>query len=241
MIRKEAVVETKNLGKNISIFEYAIVRDGVVLGNNVIIHPHVIINSGCIIGDDVEIFPGTVIGKAPKGAGALARTPEYKEIITIGNNCSIGPNAVIFYDVEIGNFTLIGDGASIREKCKIGSNCIISRYVTVNYNSSIGDRTKIMDLTHITGNCRIGNDVFVSILVSTVNDNIVRGGDYDEERIRGPRIGDGAVIGANTVLLPAIKIGARSMVGAGSVVTKDVEENSLVLGAPAKFIRHLED
>lgn len=241
MIKENAIIETDDIGINLSVGEFSIIREGVSLGDNVIIHPHVVINSGSVIGSNVEIFPGTIIGKPPKGAGALARTPEFEEKVQIGENCSIGPNAVIFYDVEIGEFSLIGDGASIRERCKIGSRCIISRYVTINYNSTIGDRTKIMDLSHITGNCTVGDDVFVSVSVSTVNDNIVRGGEYDEARIVGPNIGNGSVIGANAVLLPSVHIGTNAMVGAGSVVTRDVEPNALVLGTPAKFVRYLSD
>jgi acetyltransferase-like isoleucine patch superfamily enzyme len=199
----------------------------------------VVIESGAIIGDDVEIFPGAYIGKEPKGAGATARTIEFRKVIKIGRGTSIGPHAVIFYDVEIGENVLIGDGASIREQCRIGNRSLISRYVTVNYNTKIGDRVKIMDLTHITGNASVGNDVFISDLVSTANDNVMVGRNYEEEKIVGPQIEDGASIGLGVSLLPAVRIGKGALVGAGSVVTKDVEPNALVIGVPAKFIRKL--
>src|SRR5262249_45675171 len=152
----------------------------------------------------------------------------------IGSNVSIGPNAIVYYDVEIGNNTLLGDGASIREKCRIGSFCIISRYVTLNYNSKVGDNTKIMDQTHITGNCIIGNNVFISTMVGTANDNHGGKKGYKEEIIKGPIIEDGAFVGVGASLLPGIRIGKNSIVGAGAVVTKNVEPNNTVLGIPAK-------
>lgn len=239
-ISPHAVVQTADIGENVQIDEFAVIREGVKIGGNVVIHPHVVINSGVILGDGVEVFSGAVIGKEPKGAGALARTPQFERRIIIGPNCSIGPHAVIFYDVEIGSNTLIGDGASIREQCRIGSRCIISRYVTINYNTRIGDRTKIMDLTHVTGNCTIGDDVFVSITVGMTNDNMAGSGGYQEERVKGPTICNRAVIGAGATLLPAITIGEMAVVGAGAVVTRDVPPGVVVMGIPARVVRQVE-
>lgn len=240
MISKLAVVETGQIGKNVNIGEFCVIRDGVVIGNNVTIHPNVIIESGVTIGDDVEIFPGTYIGKKPKGAGATARPVEFVPKITIGDNCAIGPNAVIYYDVSIGNNTLLGDGASLREQVRIGHHCLISRYVTVNYNTRIGNFTRIMDLTHITGDCEIGDNVFVSVLVSTSNDNIVIDRQYEAEHIKGPRVQNKATLGASACLLPGVTVGEGAFVAINAVVTKDVQPYDVVMGIPAKVTRSLK-
>jgi acetyltransferase-like isoleucine patch superfamily enzyme len=235
-----AVVETDALGRGVTIGEFAIVRAGATIGDHVVIHPHAIVAAGVTLGENVEVFPGAYIGREPKGAGATARPPVFERSVRIGANTSVGPHAIIYYDVEIGEHTLIGDGASIREQCRIGSRCIISRYVTINYNTTIGDRTKIMDLTHITGNGVIGSDVFVSVNVGSTNDNAIGQHGYSDERVVGPTIRDGAMIGAGVMLLPAVVIGERSIIGAGAVVTKSVEADSLMMGMPARLVRRIE-
>jgi len=240
MINEDARVDTAQIGSNVEIAEFAVIRSDVEIGDNCVIHPHVVIESGSVIKDNVEVFPGAYIGKEPKGAGATARPIKFNKKVLINSNCSIGPHAVIFYDVEIGDNTLIGDGASIREQVRIGSHCIISRYVTINYNSKIGNNTKIMDMSHITGNVVIGDNVFMSIMVSSANDNILVERIYDEKLILGPMIEDDASIGASAVLLPGVKIGKGAFVGAGAVVTKDVHSHTLVMGIPAKVIRNLD-
>ena len=241
MISKFAVVETDKIGNNVSVGEFCVIRDGVIIGDNVTIHPNVIIESGVVIGNGVEIFPGTYIGKVPKGAGATARLVEFDPQVTIGDNCAIGPNAVIYYDVVIGDNTLLGDGASLREKVHIGHHCLISRYVTVNYNTRIGNHTRIMDMTHITGNCEIGDNVFVSILVATTNDNSVFNGKYTNEHFTGPQIQNGAIIGSAACLQPGVTIKEGALVGSNAVVSRDVQPYDVVMGIPAKVKRNLKD
>jgi len=239
MISPHAIVETRDIASGVEIAEFAVVRSGASLGNGVRIHPHAVIESGVRLEDQVEVFPGAYLGKEPKGAGATARAVTFERRVVIGKGTSVGPHAVIFYDVEIGEETLIGDGASIREQCRVGSHCIISRYVTVNYNTRIGNRTRIMDLTHITGNCVIGDDVFISVLVSTANDNEMVTRRYEEGKVVGPRIGNRVSVGEGACILPGVSVGDGALVGAGSVVTKDVEPMALVIGVPARFVRRL--
>ncbi len=222
MISSHAVVQSDDVADSASIGEFAVVREGASIGEDAVIHPHVVIETGVVVGNEVEVFPGAYLGKEPKGAGAIRRTPRFERGVVIGPQ------------------TLLGDGASIREQCRIGSSCLISKYVTINYNTTVGDRTKIMDNSHITGNCTIGSDVFIAPGVSSSNDNAIGGLPYDEELVVGPTIRDGAAIGVGAILLPGIEIGERAIVAGGAVATKDVEPDTLVMGVPARFVRRLD-
>ncbi len=190
------------LGENVAVGPFSVIGDAVI-GDGAIIHSHVVIGDGVEIGQAVEIFPGALIGREPKAAGATSRPIEFERQLTIGDGCSIGPHAVIYYGVEIGRATLIGDGASIREQCRIGSNCIISRYVTVNYNTTVGDGVKVMDLSHLT-DMVVEDGAFISVLVATVNDNLVKAGFGGH--VVGPVVRAGSVIGGGATLLPGIEV-----------------------------------
>jgi UDP-3-O-[3-hydroxymyristoyl] glucosamine N-acyltransferase len=238
VISPTAVVETDHIGTNVVISEFCVIRDNVQIGNNVVIHPFVVIESGVQIGADTEIFPGCYIGKTPKGVGATTRPISYKPFVILGNRCAIGPHAIIYYDVDIGENTLVADGASIREECQIGSYCVIGRYVTVNYNSKIADHVKIMDHSWLAGNLVVGEGVFLSGGVITTNDNLMGKEGYQSHLIRGPIIEDGAQIGGGAILLPNITIGREAVVAAGAVVTKDVLPRKRVMGIPARQNDH---
>ena len=231
-IHPTAIVSgSAKISDNVTIGPYAVVGSAVI-GKDSIVHAHAFIGDNVNLGEGVEIFHGAVIGREPKGAGATSRQPTFEKQVEVGDRCSVGPHAVIYYDVSIGPETLIGDGASIREQCRIGSRCLISRHVTLNYNIVIGDRTKVMDLTHLTGNMSIAEDVFISTMVSSTNDNVISSG--FGEHCLGPTIERGAIIGAGAVLLPAVRIGANAIVAAGAVVTRDVAPGERVFGAPAR-------
>ncbi|MGE0152192.1 MAG: DapH/DapD/GlmU-related protein [Reyranellaceae bacterium] len=232
-IHPTAIVETTSIGRNVDIGAYCVIGRDVRLHDGVRINPHVVIDHRVEIGENTEVFPFTVIGKEPKAAGVMTRKVEFRPHVKVGRGCLLGPHATIYCDVEIGDATLVGDGASIREESVIGERCVISRYVTINYRSRIGARTKVLDHSWICGEISIGEDVMISGGVLTSNDNTLGRTDFNE-RMRGPTIEDGAMIGIGARLLPNIRIGRNALVAAGAVVTRDVPDGASVFGMPAR-------
>jgi acetyltransferase-like isoleucine patch superfamily enzyme len=224
-----------------TISNTVVIKENVSIGSEVIIHDFVVIYPGTIIGDRVEIFEGCVIGKPPSKIRSSSRgvIPNLAPV-KIGNDSILCPRVTLCAGVEIGEGTMLGNNVSVREECKIGDDCIIAGDVSINYHTVIGNRVKIMDNTHITGNMIIEDDVFVSALVCTTNDNSIgRKGWHD--KIIGPTIKRFATIGGGANLLPSITIGENAIVGASSVVTKDVPDRTVVMGIPAKVIRDVKD
>ncbi|MCI8341784.1 MAG: N-acetyltransferase [Firmicutes bacterium] len=222
------------VGSNCDIAHTAIIGEGCKIGSNVKIHHFAVIYDGTEIGDDCEIFDHAVIGRPPKAAGILiSKIEENLPPVTIGNKTVIGASAVIYADCHIGNNVLICDLASLREGCSVGDNTVIARLVTCNHHVTIGKNVKIIDVTHITSNTVIEDDVFIGVAVSSANDNGMRiSGDQPTNNKIVLR--KGCKIGASAVILPSVEIGENSIVGANSVVTKNVRENALVLGTPAR-------
>lgn len=188
------------------------------------------------IGKNVTIFPGAVIGRPPKSSGATKRITNTDDLewTRIDSNCVIGSNCVIYQGVTIEKNSMICDTACIRERVIIGKNSLIAMGVTINVNTVIGNNTKIMDNCHITGNAIIGNNVFIGMLTTSANDNSMGKGLKGLENEFGPVVCDGVRIGQGSCLFPGIVIGPNAIIGANSTVTKNVSENSKVMGSPAK-------
>ena len=227
-----------NISTNAKVAGTVVIHDDVIIEEGAVIHDFVVLYPHTIIHKNVEVYDHCVIGKLPTSPGSVSRKLklEYKGTV-IHENSILCPGSIVYSGTEIGNNTLLGDNCSIREDCTIGSYCIISRNVSINYETSVGDHTKIMDNTHITGNMRIGHHVFISVLVATTNDNTMGRSEYGEDHVKGPVIEDYVTIGAGANILPNVRVGENSIVGASALVTRDVPPGKVVMGVPAKVIR----
>jgi len=117
--------------------------------------------------------------------------------------------------------------------CEIGNNCFIGPFVEIQEDVKIGKNCRIQSHSFICSKVIIGNNVFISHGAMFINDKYpVRKDPKDwEETI----VEDGVIIGSNVTILPC-KIGSNALVGAGSVVTRNVPPNKIVAGNPAKII-----
>jgi len=137
-------------------------------------------------------------------------------------------------DAEIGEGTRVHDQVNLY-RCKVGKNCKIDSYVYMEEGVVIGDNCKIRPFVFIPTGVTIGDDVFIGPNVTFTNDKYpkVKG----EWTLLPTLIKRGASIGANSVILPGITIGEEALIGAGSVVTKDVPARAIASGNPAKVMR----
>jgi len=151
----------------------------------------------------------------------------------------IHTTATVSNDSTIGNGTKVWINSQIRENAEIGTNCIISKDTYIDSNVKIGNNCKIQNGVSIYHGVTIGNDVFVGPNVCFTNDKVPRAFDMDW-KITPTLIQNGVSIGANATIVCGITIGEYAMVAAGSVVTKNVEPYSLVMGNPAKHYSYID-
>ncbi|GLT17528.1 isomerase [Vibrio zhanjiangensis] len=138
---------------------------------------------------------------------------------------------------NIGYGTKIWAFAHVLPGAKIGKNVNICDGVFIENDVVIGDNVTLKCGVQIWDGLRVGNNVFIGPNVTFANDKYPRSKCYPEEFSRTV-IEDGASIGANATILPGLIIGKGSMIGAGSVVTRNVPPNATVIGNPAKIINY---
>lgn len=144
----------------------------------------------------------------------------------------VSASSLIGDGTNVWQFVVVLEGAQIGRDCNICAHCLIESDVIV------GDRVTIKSGVQLWNGTRIEDDVFIGPNVTFTNDPFPRSKAYPD-CFSGITVRRNASIGANATLLPGVTIGERAMVGAGSVVTKDVPANAVVAGNPAKIIRYI--
>lgn len=149
-------------------------------------------------------------------------------------------------DVKIGKGAVVNDFVNLYG-CEIGDNSKIGTFVEVQKNAKIGRNCKISSHTFICEGVTIEDNVFVGHNVTFINDIFPRSTTEDGQ-LKGEEdwvciptlIKSGAAIGSSATIMCGITVGENAIVGAGSVVTKDVPSGTIVAGNPAKIIRKIE-
>jgi len=145
----------------------------------------------------------------------------------------IHPTAEVSPEAKIGDGTNIWHQAQVREKAEIGEGCNIGKGVYIDTGVKIGNKCKIQNYVSLYHGLVIEDDVFVGPSATFTNDLYPRAFIWDDKRVGKTLVKRGASIGANSTIVCGITIGKYAMVGAGSVVTRDVPDYALVYGNPA--------
>nr|AQS32432.1 hypothetical protein [uncultured archaeon] len=192
------------------------------------IYPNVALGKGSTIKDFC------VIGEPPKG-----KNPGELKLI-IGKNALIRPLTVIYAGSVIGDNFQTGTHAYIRENNKIGNNVVIGSGAKLEQGHKIGDNVTIHTACILGEYSIIEDNAWIGPNVIFYNDLHPPCPKY-RECIGAPVIKKNAKIGARSSIFPGVTIGENSIVGANSLVTKNVPPNSVVIGSPAKVIKKVDE
>jgi len=184
---------------------------------------HAYISAEATIGRDCVIYPDVSIeGKSVLGEGCVVRAGARITNSHLGDNVTIKDHSIIV-DSDVGSNCAVGPFAHLRMNARLEEQATVGNFVEVK-KSKIGRGTKAMHLTYL-GDATIGEGTNIGAGTITCN--------YDGVRKNETIIEDNVKIGSDTMLVAPVRVGARSVTGAGSVVTKDVPPDSLVAGVPA--------
>lgn len=188
-----------------------VIDDSVVIGADTVILPSSILTGSTVIGSGCRIGPGAIIDNA-----------------WIGNEVRVVSSTVT--DSHLDDGSDIGPYAHVRRESRIGPGVHIGTSAEIK-STSMGKGSKCGHFSYL-GDATIGERVNIGAGTITAN--------YDGTRKHATTIEDDTFIGSDTVLVAPVHIGSGAMTGAGSVVTRDVKDGTVVVGVPARAIRRLE-
>ena len=213
---------------NVFISEKAIIGENVRIGDNTRIYDHVVIHDNTIIANDC------IIGEPGNDYYHDSNYINPKTIV--GKDSLIRSHAIIYAGSEFGEGFSTGHRVSIREGSVFGKNCRVGTLCDIQGKVRFGEYCWLHSNVHIGQNSEIGNYVFIYPYVVFTNDPTP-----PSKICKGPQVGDYSQIAVGSILLPGVKIGQHCLIGAGSVVSKDVDDYMLAIGNPAKNLKDVRE
>jgi len=186
------------------------IEPGVTIGQDTVIWPNTYLQGATVVGSECALGPNTIVRNSRLGNRC--------EVL-----CSVVEGATLEDDVDVGPFAHLRKGAHLAQGVHMGNFGEVK-------SSYLGPGTKMGHFSYI-GDATIGSEVNIGAGTITCN--------YDGEKKNPTEIGAGVFIGSDTMLVAPVKLGEGARTGAGSVVTKDVPDHTLVVGVPARPIRKL--
>jgi acetyltransferase-like isoleucine patch superfamily enzyme len=160
--------------------------------------------------------------------------------LVLGPGARLRSGTVLYVGSRIGRRLETGHHVVIREQNQIGDDVSVWSNTVIDYGCVLGDRVRVHSNCYIAQYTEIEDDAFLAPGVTLAND-LFPGSEASADVMRGPSIGAGAQIGVNATILPYVRIGRAALIGAGSVVTRDIPDGMIAYGTPAVAVRERSD
>jgi acetyltransferase-like isoleucine patch superfamily enzyme len=221
------------IGNNVKLGENVVIKAGCVLEDNITVENNVYIDIGTIVHSNVTIGENTTVGAQCILGEYLAdfyedRTNKGHPLI-IGKNSLIRSESIIYGENRLGDYLQTGHRVTIREYSKIGEHVRIGTLSDIQGYCEIQDYVSMHSNVHIGMKSTIKKYAMLFPYVVLTNDP-----NPPSNSLLGVTIEEFAVVATGSIILPGKVIGAEALVGAGSVVTKDVLPSTIVFGNPAR-------
>ncbi len=242
-----------NIPSDLKLGEDAEIYGLVKLGKGVVISEGARLYGPLKIGNNVQIGACSKIGYPTLGK-LRQMLKEHGKIIAggletvIGDDTYIESDVIIYEDIRIGNGVRIFHHADLRPKLDLGDNSWIGCYTIIDPEVKIGKQSFVHANCYLCSRTTIGDLVFIAPMVGTVNEKTAQSriglpsekdGSYHDIEF-GPTIGNRCSIGQGAHIMTGVKIGDGAIIGTAAMVTKDIPENQVWAGNPARYLKMRE-
>jgi acetyltransferase-like isoleucine patch superfamily enzyme len=217
---EQGTVRPVEIGAGCRIGAYAVICGGTVIGEGTWVEEHALVG---------RAERGYAVGHVYTGTGADT---------ALGREVVVRSGAVIYAGTRIGDGTLVGHHTLLRSFVTVGEESHLGHHLTVERASTIGAQVRCSPGSHVTSSCVLGDRVFLGAGVRTINDReLIWRDPVRKPELVPPRFERGTRIGSGSVILAGVTVGEEALVGAGSVVTRNIPAGSVAYGVPARVHR----
>ena len=219
----------KFLGMNVSISPSAKIGRNVRIGNNTVIYDNVEIGDNTIICNDCVL--GEPLNSYYENSEKYENPP-----LKIGANSLIRSHTIIYAGSKLGDFLQTGHRVTMRENIVMGNHCSVGTLSDLQGYAEFGDYVRMHSNVHIGQGSKIGNFCWIYPYTVFTNDPTP-----PSDICVGPIVDDFSIIATHCLLLPGVEIGKHCLVGACSMVSKNVDDYKVAVGIPAKIVKDIRD
>ena len=224
----------------VSIAPGAVIHGGARIGPGANVGSGAVVHAGTAVGEGCVIEDGAVLGKRPRLRAASSAAGAAIGALVLEPGVTVCCGAVVYAGAYVSSGAIIGDQVQVRENARIGANSVVGRGSSVDFGAQVGERVLIQTGVYVTGGSVVEDDVFLGPGVLTTNDHTM-GRHPRGESLLGPTFRRACRVGGGAVLVPGVVIGEEAFVAAGALVTRDVGDHEVVMGVPARVVRHVPD